>query len=276
MLLTCVRGAWLGVPWLVGSVLRGSGCAVRPGGSGGCPQGYPPFRPVTCSCVLWGSLSLGCAGFRGVGWCGPLGCVGSSPVLSLCLLVVPRPSCCGRVLFQLWRPCRCVCVVALAVAAVIAWRLGCGGGLCCVLGGSLCGCLPLPLRRCTLLTLCRDWWSVGATRCGSCPVRYGLRRRVWAGVRLWGDPGALVWLCSFGVARCRRGGGPGGRCPSLRCGVPVIRGARSDARRCALSPSAMAPGLSFFSCWHGERETRCRSWGEGDTDRGRRWRAWWC
>ena len=35
-------GARLGVVWLVGSVLRGSGFAVRVGGSGWCPQGRPP------------------------------------------------------------------------------------------------------------------------------------------------------------------------------------------------------------------------------------------
>ena len=53
------QGAWLGVQRLVESVVRGSGCAVRPGGSGGCPRGCPPLGPVPWSRVLWGSLSLG-------------------------------------------------------------------------------------------------------------------------------------------------------------------------------------------------------------------------
>ena len=35
-------------------------------------------------------------------------------------------------------------------------------------------------------------------------------------------------------------------------------------------------GLGNGFLWHGEREARCCSWGEGDADMGRRWRAWWC
>ena len=51
-------GAVLCVVWLVGSVLRGSGCAVPVVGSGGCPQGCPPWGPVPWSRALWGSLPL--------------------------------------------------------------------------------------------------------------------------------------------------------------------------------------------------------------------------
>ena len=82
------RGAWLGVVRLAGSVLWGSGCAVHPGGSVGCPQGCPPLGPVPWSCVLWGPLSLGVCWvlWGGVGW-------------SLCLLVAPRPWCCSGLPF---------------------------------------------------------------------------------------------------------------------------------------------------------------------------------
>ena len=54
-------GQWagLGVVQLVGSVLQGSGCAVRPGGSGGCLRRCPPRGLVPWSRVLWGSLPLG-------------------------------------------------------------------------------------------------------------------------------------------------------------------------------------------------------------------------
>ena len=45
-------GAVLGVVWLVGSVLRGSGCAVRVCGSGGCPRGCPPWGSVPWSGAL--------------------------------------------------------------------------------------------------------------------------------------------------------------------------------------------------------------------------------
>ena len=59
MWLAGVWGAPLGVVWLVGLVLRGSGWAVRPGGLGGRPRGCPPWGPAPWSRVLWGSLSLG-------------------------------------------------------------------------------------------------------------------------------------------------------------------------------------------------------------------------
>ena len=45
-------GARLGVVWLVGSVLRGSWCAVQVVGSGGCPRGCLPWGPVPWSRVL--------------------------------------------------------------------------------------------------------------------------------------------------------------------------------------------------------------------------------
>ena len=53
-----VAGWWLGgavrCGWLAGSVLWGSGCAARAGGSGRCPWGGPLWGPVPLSCVLWG------------------------------------------------------------------------------------------------------------------------------------------------------------------------------------------------------------------------------
>ena len=51
-------GARCGVAWLVGSVLRGSGCAARVLGSGGRPRGCPPWGAVHWSRVLWGLLPL--------------------------------------------------------------------------------------------------------------------------------------------------------------------------------------------------------------------------
>ena len=83
-------GARLGVVWLVGSVLRGSRCAFRVGGSGGCPRGSPPWGTVPWSRVLWGSLPL---------------VLGVAPV-----------SCSSS------RACAAACVVALAAAGVVAWR----------------------------------------------------------------------------------------------------------------------------------------------------------
>ena len=57
-----VAGWWLGgavrCGWLAGSMLWGSGCAARAGGSGRCPRGCPPWGPVPWSRVLWGSRPL--------------------------------------------------------------------------------------------------------------------------------------------------------------------------------------------------------------------------
>ena len=161
---------------------------------------------------LWG-----CAGFCGLGCRDPLRCVGPPPVLSLCLLVVLRPRCRGRVPFSLRCPCRCVRVVVLAVAGVIALRLRCCGGLRGVLGGSLSARSPFSPCGCTLLPLCPAWWLVGATHCGSCGVRSGLRRRVLAGLRLRGSCG-VNWVGRWGAA------GPSGvACPSFVCVlVPVV------------------------------------------------------
>ena len=156
-------GARLGVARLVGSVLRGSACAVRLVVSGGCPWGCPPWGPVPWSRVLWGSLLLGLCGALCVGNLWSSGCVGSPTVLSLCLLVVLRPGCRSRIPFSLRCPGRCVCVVALAVAGVVPWRRGCGARLCAVLGDYLCGCSPFSPCWCTLLPLCGARWPVGAT-----------------------------------------------------------------------------------------------------------------
>ena len=83
-----LAGGWgvrLGVGWLAGSVLWGSGCAARVGGSGGCPRGYPPWGPVLLSRVLLGSL-----------------------LLALGAVAAPSSS-------------SGACKVALAVAGVVAW-----------------------------------------------------------------------------------------------------------------------------------------------------------
>ena len=134
------RGARLGVVWVSGSVLQGSGCAVRVVGSGGCPRGCPPWAPVRWSSVLWGSLP---------------------PVLGV---VAVSSSSSGA--------CTVACVVVLDAARVIAWRRGCGpdmrGG---VFGGFFGGCNPFFPCGCALLPLCGVWWSVGVSRCGSCGVR---------------------------------------------------------------------------------------------------------
>ena len=71
-----------------------------------------------------GLCHYGRAGFCAVGWRGPLRCVGSPSILSLCPRVVPRLLRRGRVPFPLRCACCCVCVVALAVAGVVSWRLG--------------------------------------------------------------------------------------------------------------------------------------------------------
>ena len=82
-------GARLGVVWLVSFVLRGSGCAVRVAGSGGCPRGCPPWGSVPWSRGLSGSLPL---------------VLGVTAVSS---------SSSGA--------CAVACVVAVAAAGVVAW-----------------------------------------------------------------------------------------------------------------------------------------------------------
>ena len=82
---TCGLLAW--------SVLWGSGCAARAGGSDTCPWGCPPWGPVPWSRVLWGSRPL-----------------------ALGAVAVPLSS-------------SGACEVALVVAGVVAWRCGRDGGL---------------------------------------------------------------------------------------------------------------------------------------------------
>ena len=121
--------------------LRESWCAVRFAGSGGCPQGCPPWGRVPWSCVLWGSLPQ------------VLGVVAVSSSSS--------------------GACAVARVVALAAAAVVAWRRGRGGGLRGgVLGASFSGCSPFFPCGCALLPLCGVQWSVGVS-----PVRF-VRRQV--------------------------------------------------------------------------------------------------
>ena len=51
-------GVRLGVGWLAGRVLWGSGCPARACGSGGRPRGCPPWGPVPWSRAIWGFLPL--------------------------------------------------------------------------------------------------------------------------------------------------------------------------------------------------------------------------
>ena len=149
-------------------MLRGSGCAVRVCGSGGCPRGCPPWGPVPWSHVRWGYLppALGVAA------------VSSSSSGAFAV----------------------ACVVALAAAEDVAWRRGRGCQLRSgVLGGSFGGCSPFLPCGCALLPLREVCWSVGVSQCGSCGVRSVVRRRVLAGVRLlrWGV--GRCWSFCFGV-----------------------------------------------------------------------------
>ena len=154
-----LAGGWgvrLGVGWIAGSVLWGSGCAAQAGGSGRCPRGCPPWGPVVWSRVLWGSLPLA------------LGAASAPPSSS------------GA------------CLVALAVARVVAWRWGSGGGLCGgVLSGSFCGCNPFSPCGCVPLPLCGFRWPVGVSLCGPYGVPSVLRQRVLADVRLRGSRGVV-------------------------------------------------------------------------------------
>ena len=143
--------------------------------------------------------------------------------MSLCLRVIPRPWCRGRVLFTLRHPWRCVRVVALAVAGVVAWRLGCAGGLCVALGGFPCGCTPPPP--------CVGVPSFPCPGTGGRGARPGVVRAL-SGL---GCGGASWRACASGavrlVPRCvpvpwgSRAVdwvGGSGQCWSLCCGVPLL------------------------------------------------------
>ena len=193
-----VRGLWLGVVPLVGSVLRGSGCFLLPVGQAGVcgvalPRG-PCLGPVSSGgclplgvCrVVWGRVSSSSL----VCWV-PSSPVPPPPFRSPSLMSQPCP------LFL--RLCCCVCVVALALSGVAAWRLGCGVGLCGVLGGSLCGWFPFflvyppsPVR--------------GLVVCGRDPVRFVRRQVRAAAARLGGRApgGRSAWCLGVAVALCCR------------------------------------------------------------------------
>ena len=131
------RWVWFGVVWLAGSALRGSRCAVQSVGSGGCPPVALPWGLCLGPVSSGGPCPQWCARFRGLGWHGPTA------------LLVPLPSgSAARAVASVW------CPLQWKVGGVVAWQLGCGGGLCCALGCSLWGCTPLFVCGCTPLPLC--------------------------------------------------------------------------------------------------------------------------
>ena len=133
----CPVKSKVGSGWLGWSVLWGSGCAARAGGSHWCPPGCPPWGALLWSRVVLGSFPLA------------LGAV-AAPFFS-----------------------SGACEVALAVAGVVTLRLGCGGGLRgSVLGGFLCWCSPFSPCKCALLPLCGFRWPVGVSRCGPYGVQF--------------------------------------------------------------------------------------------------------
>ena len=159
--------------WLAGSVLRGSECAAWAGGSVRCPWGCPPLGLVPWSPVLWGfpSLALGAVAV-------PLSSFGA-------------------------------CEVALAVAGVVAWRLGRGGEL---RGGVPSGfprwCTPFSSCRCALHPLCGFQWLVGVCWCDPYGFRFVLRRRVFGACAPGGRAGsagggeALVTRSWYALSAC--------------------------------------------------------------------------
>ena len=216
-------------------------------GQAGVDRGCPPLRPVPWSCVLWESLSLGVCRVLWVGmaWT-PRLCRGpSNPV--------PLPPC-RRPSF-VSGPC------PLPPSASVPL---------CLCGGPCCG-------RGRRLAVRVRWWFVRCSRrfpvwvyplppvwvYPPSPVRglvvvgrdlvWFVRCQAWAAMaRLSGRaPPGWSALCfgvavSLGVLAVSTGwGGGAARCRFLRCGVPLFRGVHPGACRRALSPSAMAPGLSF-------------------------------
>ena len=178
----CRLACWVG---LVSAGLRPLGASALVA----CPLGVLAPRGVTCFVVSWSPW---------VCWvpscsvllppCRPRSWVSRPCHLSPPVPVPLRLCCCGR---------------------VVAWRLGCSGGLRGVLGGSLSGCSPFSPCGYTLPALCGARWSVGATWCGSCGVWSELRRQVLVGVQLWGSRSAD--LVGGGG-----GAGPSGEaCPSF-------------------------------------------------------------
>ena len=180
-------------------------------GSGGCPRGCPPWGPVPWFCVLWGSCP---SAFL------------PSPVLAAAAV---SPSSSGAYAVA--------CVVAVAVAGVVAWRLGYGVRLRGVFVAPPCGCSPFSLCGCTLLPLSGVLWPVGATRCGLCGARCVLRQRVMPGVRLWGSCGVNWGRGGAGLSVVA--------CPSCMCAlVPVVAPSPPVPQPVAFP----FPGLLVVSC----------------------------
>ena len=229
-----VVGSWPG-----GAVRCGAACWVCAALVSVCLSGWGFRRPSAGLPSLGASALVPCP----LGFLAPMGVpvsvgrgvvvpsvVLGPPILSLCLFVVICPGCRGLVPFSLWCRCCGVHVVALAVTRVVAWRLGSGLGLRGVLSGSLCGCTPffppVGVPPFPYVEPGGRWARPGAVRAASGPGCSGESWRYYASGGCWG--GLLVG----------KGGAVPSRvaCPSFVC-VPVCC--------CALSPSAMAPGLSL-------------------------------
>ena len=214
-----VAGWWPGAAGRCGVARRACVAQVRVGLSARWVKWVSAGLPSLGACVLV-PCPVGVLAPRGVlgsvGW----GVVASSgaldPLPSSPSVILPSPVLGAVAMSPSSSGASAVArVVALAVAGVIAWQLGCAGGLRGVLGGSPGGCSPFLPCGCTFLPLCGVRWPVGATRCSPCGVRSVLRRRVLAGVRLrgscgvdWGWGGAALSVVA---------------CPSCVCAlVPVV------------------------------------------------------
>ena len=152
-----------------------------------------------------------------MGWRSLLGFAGSPPILSPCLCVVPRPWCRGRVPFpsgflalvSVWWP------LQWKVARVVAWQLGCGGGLCGALGGPLSGRDLVWFLRCRV--------SAALARVGG---RSPLGWSVLCPCVAVSPEGLAVFTGCWGV----------GWCWSLRCGVSLPRPSSRPAPSLVLWP----------------------------------------
>ena len=210
-------GRWVrfGVVRLAGSVLRRSGCAVRSGGSHGCPLGCPPLWPVPWSHVLCESLSLGVCRVLsgGVAWSPRVCRVLSHPV--------PLPPCRPSTLVSRLCPLPPPVSVPLRLCGAPCsgrWPGSSPGGLGAVVGCAVLSVVPsvgVPPSPCAATG--GRWARPGVVR--AC--------QVWAAVARLGGRAPLGWS-ALGLGVAVSLGGPAvstgswgtGRCRSLWCGTP--------------------------------------------------------